>query len=56
LAELEATKSTVEGEATEELISKLTPTEVEKLAMEALDNGVDIELEYDDNDYIIVDV
>jgi hypothetical protein len=34
----------------------LTPTEVEKLAMEALDNDVDIELEYDDNDYIIVDV
>jgi hypothetical protein len=46
----------VEGEATEELISNLTPTEVEKLAMEALDNDVDIELEYDDNDYIIVDV
>jgi len=46
----------VEGEATEELIGNLTPTEVEKLAMEALDNDVDIELEYDDNDYIIVDV
>lgn len=45
----------VEGEATEELIS-LTLTEVEKLAMEALANDVNIELEYDDNDYIIVDV
>jgi hypothetical protein len=45
-----------EGEATEGLISNLTPAEVGKLAMEALDNDVDVELEYDDNGCIIVDV